>query len=876
MARRASKLRAAIAGCVTVAVACSLGAMAASRGRVQVASADVHPSSFGSGAFGRWGADRFGLPEYDYTAAPSVDGPRQAGGGSEILHQVGNDHVVADAADDGSVVLWSQDHRYQWANHDDPSAGHDAGGYGYLRVGDHVVAARPGGGAQVARRFGVGYAEKELRAGGLDVTERTYAPFGDDPVLLDDVVVTNDSSTGQHASWFEYWDVNPYDQTLGLARGTAAPVWDPSRRTVTVAQAVEGGDTRPLSIYAAALSGPFGGFDTTTTAFFGAGGPARPSAVVDDRATGSIAPPSSNGTTGAALVAFRAPLSIAPHSTLVLRYAYGIAEPAAIPGIVGRYRARPNAFAASERAWSAWVPRVHVAGTPWLGRELAWDAYMLRSGTTYEACAGEHMISQGGYYQYAGGTQVAYRDPLQFALPMVYTDPSIARDIILYSAREQAPDGVTPYGTGPLCQRLQPGVTDDNDIWLLLAAAEYGLATHDLGLFTRAVPYVDGSTAPLWSHLALAFRHQESLVGPHGDYVSEASGDWSDASTTLLHMTESTMVTAQAAAVYPLFAELARARGDRAFAAVVDRAAARARQVVAAEWTGLGWYGRGWSGTAQIGTGALFEEPQPWALLADVPDADRTRTLIANIRRFLTGVGAPAALHGPSRIGSSQSPARNDPDVTERTDPPIGVGDNNAVWVGGTWYSLNGMLVWALTHVPDSTPGASGDAFDEFLRNTLAAHANAYPDQWDGIISVDDVCQSFYSTHAGTCGAGLTTAYQGQIMHQPAWSLFDTIALSGITPTSDGFRIDPRWPVSSFAVELPTIGVIRSGRTLRGYVAAAKPRRVRLVVTMPEAAGSRLRVRDREGSVPFERHGREITFSIAARAGNHADWSITW
>jgi hypothetical protein len=113
-------------------------------------------------------------------------------------------------------------------------------------------------------------------------------------------------------------------------------------------------------------------------------------------------------------------------------------------------------------------------------------------------------------------------------------------------------------------------------------------------------------------------------------------------------------------------------------------------------------------------------------------------------------------------------------------------------------------------------------------------------------------------------------------MHQPAWSLFDTIALSGITPTSDGFRIDPRWPVSSFAVELPTIGVIRSGRTLRGYVAAAKPRRVRLVVTMPEAAGSRLRVRDREGSVPFERHGREITFSIAARAGNHADWSITW
>ena len=52
-------------------------------------------------------------------------------------------------------------------------------------------------------------------------------------------------------------------------------------------------------------------------------------------------------------------------------------------------------------------------------RELQWDAYMLRSGTSYEEGCGHHIISQGGYYQYSFGFQGAYRDPLQHMLPMI-------------------------------------------------------------------------------------------------------------------------------------------------------------------------------------------------------------------------------------------------------------------------------------------------------------------------------------------------------------------------------------------------------------------------------------------------------------------------
>ncbi len=64
------------------------------------------------------------------------------------------------------------------------------------------------------------------------------------------------------------------------------------------------------------------------------------------------------------------------------------------------------------------------------------------------------------------------------------------------------------------------------------------------------------------------------------------------------------------------------------------------------------------------------------------------------------------------------------------------------MFVGGVWYSLNGWLTWALGTLDGAVPGARGDAFSELVRNTLAAHATAFPNSWDGILSVDDACHA--------------------------------------------------------------------------------------------------------------------------------------
>jgi hypothetical protein len=837
----------------------------------ETARVDV-ASTKGSGVFGNWRVDQFGLPSYRYTADEETDARTaqpELNGRHDAWHQVGNGRAIANVFNHGYTQLWSQDRHYQWANLWQPDRLHFAGGYGYVNVDGQTTSTlyddRPKG-ATTERDFGIGYARHRTVAGPVDVTEHVYAPWGDDPVILHDVTITNTATTAKQVTWFEYWDVNPQIQMpTRVPVATGVPAWDESNRTLSVAQEPSGTDTQPLSIFAAALDGPVDGHSTSTAEFFGSGTRAAPAAVAANALPGLVP-----GTSGTTLFAFRAPVELKPGRSVTLRYAYGMAQPGQITGLVARQRAA--SLAKTTAQWARWLPQVDVgAKRDWLSRELQWDAYALRSGETSEDCRGHRVLSQGGYYQYGFGFQGAFRDPLQHVLPMIYAQPSIARETLLYSASEQLRGGLIPYGMGELCKRFDLGYSNDMDLWLLWTAAEYGLATRDLALFDVKAPFADAPEATMWEHLKQAFRTQESQLGPHGGYTSGATGDWSDFSTQFLQMTESTLVSAQLAYVYPRIAELADARGDRAFAAELRRAGARNLKTTRAEWVERGWYSRGYSTDRQIGSGAIFGEPQPWAILAGAPSRKQAATVVANIRRYLTGVGSP---HGKTKIGSAQSPARDDPGITEHSSPEPTLGSNTAVFVGGAWYAVNGWLTWALGSLDGVVPHATEYAWDELERNTLAAHATAYPDHWNGIASVDDACRANYSDKPEVCGVGLSTAYAGWIMHQPGWSLFDTIRLAGIEPTATGYRIVPHVPFKTFSVRLPEAGVAYSKRLARGYVTTARAARLTMVVRPPagtgrltaHAGGRRVALKKRAGGL--------VEFTLKTRAGRAADWAL--
>jgi hypothetical protein len=860
-------------------------------------------SAYGSGHFGSWTADEYGLPAFRYTMDETRDARAQQpelAGSTLAQHQVGNDHIVAASYNDGFTRLWSQDRLMQWINRYDPSNEHYAGGFGYLNVaGDVQSTLYTDRRSPMNRYFGIGYFRKQLTTRSVLVDEKTYAPFGDDPVLIDEVTIHNRTKDPKRLSWFEYWDVNPYDQGLMQNIALDSPVWDAHTHTLSVAQ-VTGpeGDSNPLSIFAAPVAGPVGGYETSIASFFGTGTRAMPAEVAADHLSETLAMPRGTGTAGDTLFAFRAPLALGPSQTVTLRYAYGAAHPERIAGLVAKYRDPGQTMAASERSWRSWVPKADFgARNRWVAREIAWDAYLLRSASVYEEQCGHHTITQGGYYQYDNGANLGYRSWLHYALPITYTEPGLAREILRYSIGLQPPPPPAaqqnPYGVESLCTRFDLGTSNDLDFWLLLAAGEYGLATRDRAFFNESLPYYAAdSTATAWEHIKEAFAHQETLLGPHGEYVMGTTGDWSDFSTEFVGLTESTLVLAQLAYAYPKLADLADLLGDHAFAAIVRTAAARNLQTLRREWTGNGWYSRGYSGALQVGSGVIMEEPQPWAILSGAPSVSQARTLVANIRRFLDGVGAPAVVHGPSRFGTAIAPSRFDPDITEMGDASLafktlGPGfdrqpegsswDSSSEWPGGTWFDLNGHLTWAYASLDGQGWNTKSLAWDEYVRNTLARHAALWPDHWAGTISVDDVCLAYYSTQPSRCGTGLSSAYDGQITEQPTWMVMNAIRLAGLTATRDGYDIAPHFPFPYFSLRVPQAGIAAERGRLRGYLTPQGTGEARVTVHLPFGVAPQ-RVAAWVGGrlVARSAFGTTVSFVVRARNGRAIDWALTW
>ena len=99
------------------------------------------PEAFGSGSYGEWIEDAFGLPAYRYTYDQRRD-PRAVTPVNPIWrsptdhsHQVGNDRLVAVASNYGTVQVRQDEGSPKFLNDYDPRRNRYAGGFGYLTDG---------------------------------------------------------------------------------------------------------------------------------------------------------------------------------------------------------------------------------------------------------------------------------------------------------------------------------------------------------------------------------------------------------------------------------------------------------------------------------------------------------------------------------------------------------------------------------------------------------------------------------------------------------------------------------------------------------------------------------------------------------------------
>src|SRR6266852_9776012 len=154
--------------------------------------------AYGSGYFGNWIEDEFGLPAFHYTC-DQINDPKAVThvnpgllSPTEHIHQVGNDRIVAIASNYGHVRVRQDEGAPKFLNDYAPERGQFAGGIGYLTDGKSVLSTYyPGNAKTFDRTFGIGYFRKKVAGGDYAIDHVIFAPFGDDPVLVSQVTIVN-------------------------------------------------------------------------------------------------------------------------------------------------------------------------------------------------------------------------------------------------------------------------------------------------------------------------------------------------------------------------------------------------------------------------------------------------------------------------------------------------------------------------------------------------------------------------------------------------------------------------------------------------------------------------------------------------------------
>jgi hypothetical protein len=668
-----------------------------------------HPGTFracnvGSGVFGTWVIDDLGRPAYDYGLDQNAD-ERAAFFNTEGIdrrdhwHAIGNERLNVLVYNEGYVEVVTQDRGVSYLNKFEPEQNNFAGGFSYLDDGAEVwcsaYAFRPKG-SRTTRRFGMGYADASTEYRGVRLSRRLVAPAGAAAVLVDEVTIENTTSSTKSLAHYEVWDVarRPVDINWTVSGDPIAAYPDLARRKrdaqnarfderVTFARGAKtlglrreharGVQARPPSQpsphddypgdpFLAALEGDVHDVYTEQDAFFGDGGPRAPAAVTKRKRGHGVAG-GPVGTAGSGegqprMLAMRSDVTLEAGEKRVLRFAFGYApmgQP--YPPVSGLREVDHRAAAAAALDEHTLVFASSEA--PALHRELAWHASQIEASVGRRDYWDVRVVPQGSAYLYLHGADGAARDLSLFAVPLSYTNPALAKEVLsLNMMITHADDRRISYafqGHGMLDDALGLHVgPSDLPIFLLWGLSEYVGATGDVAFLDAPMPYHPRGALPdatVLDHVRDAVRYlfDEIGTGEHG-LLRITTGDWSDGIVLeapdmdkAIAEGESVPNTQMAVATLPRVADLLEAR-EPELAAEIRGRVAELRAALAVTWTGRFFGARvrrqGEPGVAGVGPHRRDVRPARRSREAPRGDPERAR------RPFALRRDAPAERPG--------------------------------------------------------------------------------------------------------------------------------------------------------------------------------------------------------------------------------------
>ncbi len=833
---------------------------------------------YGSGYFGKWIKDEFNFPVYEYTC-DQINDEKAITPMNEIWRSsrdhyflVGNDRIVGVASNFGYIKVRQDEGGPKYLNYYEPKLNQYAGGFGYLKdniseLSTYYLSADQ----NLKRRYGVGYFQKEISDDQYHVNHIIFAPFGDDPLLVSQVTITNNSSEEKEATWFEYWGCFNFQfslQALLKAIQSKKPEtlkeyrleFEKRFKNKTIILDGNKGlfnmkfeekskirdkqtdfnlrcvgtklknkpdfeDKNPPPVFLVSLDGPANGFCNDPNVFFGKGGLKSP----DGLRNGLNFFPDFNDSQNCLVLERK--IKLAPEQKKTLTFAYGyIPESYDLNELISKYSTNieENLTQSLER-WRE--KRVHfkIDANQWIDRETFWHYYYLRGLASFDSYFKEHILSQGHIYQYIIGFQGASRDPLQHVLPFLFIEPKFVKEIIRYTLKEMQKDGSIPYGiTGN--GMIMPSLWNPSDLqlWVLWLLSEYILSSRDVKflheeLTTYPIHRTSSKKSTVKDLIFLTIDYFINRIGKgkHG-LIRVADCDWNDMvisgfvpedkQNEVKKIGESCLNTGMAIHVFSRFIEMLSFTKLTDKLELVSKFRDSLIKPMQEQFNG-NWFSRAWlsEDLGWVGNDILWLEPQPWAIISGIVDDIKKGGLIENINKLV---------REPSPIGAI---ILSDP-VQSNTESK-GMATN-----AGIWPSINGTLIWALSTVDGNL------AFEEWKKNLLANKAEQYPNVWYGIWSGPDTWNSIYSEYPGHTlfnqyslddknenkdeglfSIGINwTDFPILNLHSHAWPLYNIFHLIGLKFTIEGLEFEPRFPEKEYRIQSPLISFEKNQSQYKG------------------------------------------------------------